>query len=526
MLSKAADFFINAANRNLSRLSKLGTGNFLKGGGGAINAGVLGTLYLPSFSIELSVFKALKDRRNKSISFWDTKPYGDSVINNSSTTSLPFIEDDSIDYIFVDPPFGANINYSDLNFLWEGWFDVFTCQDHEAIQNSHQRKSLDDYRGIMSNAFKELYRVLKPGRWMTVEFSNTKASVWNSIQTSLQEAGFIVGNVSALDKKLGSFKAVTTTTAVKQDLVISAYKPTVKFDSILQGCDKLDEKILWEFMCSHLNFLPIVKLQDGVLTKIPERDPRILFDQAVSWCIRNGLKVPLSSQEFQSKLGEKFSERDGMFFLPEQILAYDKKRVESKGIFQQSIFVDDEASAIDWMRQELKEKPKTYSEIHPLFLNELSGWKKNELELELFTLLEQNFIKYDGVDEVPSQIHTYLSTNFKDMRGLEKNDPKLKAKAKDRWYVPDPNKAADLEKVRLRALLKEFESYKAEKKKIKQPRAEALRAGFNAAWEAQDFQTILDVSAKIPTDVLQEDEKLLMFYDNALTLTTSEDDEW
>ena len=68
--------------------------------------------------------------------------------------------------------------------------------------------------------------------------------------------------------------------------------------------------------------------------------------------------------------------------------------------------------------------------------------------------------------------------------------------------------------------------YKEEKKKIKQPRAEALRAGFNAYWEKQDLQTILDISAKIPPAVLQEDEKLLMFYDNALTLTSNNDDDW
>jgi hypothetical protein len=66
---------------------------------------------------------------------------------------------------------------------------------------------------------------LKPGRWITIEFSNTQASVWNAIQTALQEAGFVVANVAALDKQKGSFKAITTTTAVKQDLVISAYKP-------------------------------------------------------------------------------------------------------------------------------------------------------------------------------------------------------------------------------------------------------------------------------------------------------------
>ncbi|HHC6595445.1 TPA: DNA methylase, partial [Vibrio parahaemolyticus] len=354
--------------------------------------------------------------------------------------------------------------------------------------------------------------------------SNQVAKFTMPLQSALSEAGFVVANVSALDKKQGSFKAVMTPTAVKQDLVISAYKPSDEFSERFKM--ETDEDGVWDFVKNHLKYLPVIKYEGNELVTISERDPRILFDQVVAYFIRNTREVPLSSLDFQIGLRAKFSERDGMFFLPEQVTEYDKKRAESHKIKQFSIFVDDEASAIEWIRQELKNKPKTYSEIHPLFLNELSGWKKNELELELSTLLEQNFIKYDGKEDVPSQIHTYLSTNFKDMRGLDKSDVKLIAKAKDRWYVPDPNKAADLEKVRLRALLKEFETYKEAKKKIKQPRAEALRAGFNTAWEAQDFQTILDISAKIPPAVLQEDEKLLMFYDNALTLTSTEDDEW
>jgi DNA modification methylase len=446
------------------------------------------------------------------------------VISSQSSTSLTSLDDNSLDYVFIDPPFGANINYSELNILWEGWLSVRTNNASEAIVNSTQNKNLDSYRQLMLSGFKEVYRLLKPGRWLTIEFSNTKASVWNSIQTALTEAGFIVANVSALDKKQGSFKAVTTTTAVKQDLVISAYKPSA---NIVMNFNKnhSQDKGVWEFIKSHLEYLTVAKIQSTELVKIPERDPRILFDQVVSFYIKKGYQVPLSSQKFQQGLIEKFVERDGMIFLPEQVAEYDKKRALSSQVKQLSIFVDDEASAIEWMRQELKSKPKTYSEINPLFLNELSGWKKNELSLELSTLLEQNFIKYDGVDEVPSQIHTYLSTNFKDMRGLGKDDLKLKAKAKDRWYVPDPNKAEDLENVRSRALLREFETYKTQKK-IKLPRAEALRAGFKTAWEIQDFQTILDIAAKIPTDVLQEDEKLLMFYDNALTLTSTEEDEW
>ncbi len=47
---------------------------------------------------------------------------------------------------------------------------------------------------------------------------------------------------------------------------------------------------------------------------------------------------------------------------------------------------------------------------------------------------DDNFLRYDGTGELPSQIHRYLSTNYHDLRSLEKSDPRLVAKAQDRWY--------------------------------------------------------------------------------------------
>ncbi len=82
---------------------------------------------------------------------------------------------------------------------------------------------------------------------------------------------------------------------------------------------------------------------------------------------------------------------------------------------------------------------------------------------------------------------------------------------------PDPNKAADLEKLRERALLREFEGYRGDTKRLKLFRIEAVRAGFKKAWQEKDYRTIIDVANRIPPKVLEEDPKLLMWYDQAVT---------
>lgn len=106
------------------------------------------------------------------------------------------------------------------------------------------------------------------------------------------------------------------------------------------------------------------------------------------------------------------------------------------------------------------QKLQTFSDINPQFMQQLGGWSKNEARLDLRELLNQNFLCYDGKGTVPQQIHTDLSSNWKNLRNLPKDDTAQIAKAKDRWYVPNPNKEADLEKLREKTLLKEFEDYK------------------------------------------------------------------
>ena len=422
----------------------------------------------------------------------------------------------SVDYIFTDPPFGDNLAYSELNFFHEAFHRVFTNRPAEAIVSEIQLKDLSEYQRLMTRCFAEYRRILKPGRWITIVFHNSKNAVWNAIQEALLVAGFVVADVRVLDKKQGTFNQVLAQGSVKKDLVISAYKPDQTLEEgfrLRQG----GEEGAWEFVRGHLRQLPVFVPRDGLAETVVERQRDLLYDRMVAFHVQRGVTVPLSAAEFHAELPQRFAERDDMYFLPEQVAEYDQKRMMARDLHQPDLFVHDEETAIRWLRTELRRKPQSFSDIHPYFIRELAGWGKNEEMLELSHLLRENFLRFDGTGEVPSQIHSYLSSNFKHLRNLPKDDPSLRNKGKDRWYVPDPRKAGDLEKVRERVLLREFDEYRETTKRLKRFRSEAIRAGFRRAWQERDYGTIVSVGRRIPDNVLQNDPKLLMWFDQAVT---------
>ena len=514
-------FMVEQGLRGMSVLNRYKPIQYGRIGGSQVGLDMPGVYYVSSISSEVSPWYQFEGKLGRLVSaFQNQWAKSGGVFITSGTAARIELPSDSIDYIFTDPPFGENIYYADLNFLVEAWHGVTTDAKPEAIIDKFKHKALPDYQRLMQQCFVEYNRVLKPGRWMTVVFSNSKAAVWNAIQVALQQAGFVVAEVTALDKVQGSYRQVTSTTAVKQDLVISAYKPNGGLEDRFKNSGATVESA-WDFVQAHLRNLSVTKAKNGELEFIVERDPRRIFDRMVAWFVRHDAPVPLSTDEFLSSLRNRFPERDGMVFLAEQVAEYDKKRAQVAQAPQMELFVSDERTAIDWAADYLKARPSTYQDIHPEFIKQLgAGWKKHETRPELSALLEANFLRFEGAGEVPSQIHRYLSTNYHDLRGLEKNDPRLIAKAQDRWYVPDPNKAQDLEKKREKALLKEFEQYKTfTGRKIKESRLEVLRAGFRAAWATKDYATILAIAHKLPDETLQEDEKLLTLYDMALTRT-------
>jgi 16S rRNA G966 N2-methylase RsmD len=514
-------FMATSAFRVLTIRSLFLPNAYICGGTGPFKPSSSGTLYIPSLTGERNVILAWEERIKQFTYLFQAIPATNTppICSAQSSGDLRQLLDSSVDYVFVDPPFGRNIMYSELNILWEAWLRVQTNPGPEAIENSVQHKDLIDYEHLMRKCFEEFYRILKPGRWMTVIFHNSSNAVWNALQTAVQQSGFVVADVSILDRKQGTFVQYTAAGSVKQDLVISAYKPNGGIEERFKLKVGTQENV-WDFVRTHLRQLPTFLSREGRAQVIPERQNFLLFDRTVAFHVQRSVTVPLSAAEFYAGLVHRFSERDGMYFLPEQVAEYDKKRMTVREVLQLQLFVTDESSAIQWLKQQLIKKPQAFQELHPQFLKEIGGWQKHEEPLELSKLLAQSFLIYDGKGEVPNQIHSYISTNFKELRNLPKDDESLRAKGKDRWYVPDPNKAGDLEKLRERSLLKEFEEYRtSSQKRLKVFRLEAVRAGFKKAWQERDYATVITVASKIPENVLLEDPKLLMWYDQALTRT-------
>ena len=444
-----------------------------------------GVFYIPMMSCESNPFVAYSNKLSKILDAFkninETKRC--SVVTNSSASELP-MKDNSIDYIFTDPPFGENIYYSDLNYYIEAWNGVFTRTEPEAIVDKVKEKGVYSYNKLIENCFREYYRVLKPNKWITVIFSNTSAAIWNGIQNSLRAVGFIIVNVSSLDKQQGSFQSVNTTTAVKQDLVITCFKPSSKLRNTIYNTTNTTQSVN-DFIEVLLEHLPIHVQKGKKTTTVIERSPKILYDRLVSYYVQNGYQVPCDSSVFQKILRDSYYEIDGMFFTSTQATIYEERRRLTDGLVPMGIIISDEANGIEWLKNQLRDHPQTYQEIQPLWMQAIGDVRKGCILPELKTILEENFIEEDG----------------------------------GKWRIPNYEEALDLAKLHHKSLMRQFkyivEMAQKPRARIKEANPEALREGFKQCFKDRDFATIMLVSEKIPQDMLTEDPDLLQYYDIA-----------
>jgi hypothetical protein len=139
------------------------------------------------------------------------------------------IPSNSIDYIFTDPPYAGTVQYGELNFVWEAWLRFDTSWHSEEITvNEIRGKTEADWADDMRKAMSECFRVLKPGRAISLCYHDTSEGTWALIQDIMSEAGFVVeksGSALFIDTGQKSYNQYTADKVNKRDLVINFRKP-------------------------------------------------------------------------------------------------------------------------------------------------------------------------------------------------------------------------------------------------------------------------------------------------------------
>jgi len=137
-----------------------------------------GVLYISSLPVEKNIFKGLR-RKIRIISkafalVCESKSKVDVRQASSTKITLP---DESVDYVFTDPPFGDYIPYAEVNQINEIWLGRTTDRVNEIIVSHGQDKSVAQYGMLMKLVLSEIARTLKKSGKTTIVFHSAKAEV-------------------------------------------------------------------------------------------------------------------------------------------------------------------------------------------------------------------------------------------------------------------------------------------------------------------------------------------------------------
>jgi 16S rRNA G966 N2-methylase RsmD len=183
-----------------------------------------------------------------------------------SADRLAHLQPESVDYIFTDPPFGSNIFYSDMNLFHEAWLGTVTDHAWEAVVHTtgkRKKGASERYEALLASAFSEAFRVLKPGRYMSVVFGNSSGHIWGVVQRAIRGAGFkaVPAHVAILDKGQRSVKGLNSgsESVVTVDLVLTVQKPA--------AAERADDAHVLENGDTQ-------RLMDEVISELPSEEAR------------------------------------------------------------------------------------------------------------------------------------------------------------------------------------------------------------------------------------------------------------
>ena len=261
--------------------------------------------------------------------------------------------------------------------IWEAWLNQgFTDQSQEAVVHiKHKsRNTLPDYARLMTDSFREMHRVLKPGRWASVVFHNSDHRIWQTILDAAESAGFELAEINAFDKEQLSFKGIRGQKGLErvtnQDIVLNLHKPGPNHVRTSNGTARTEDREA-----------RVVQRIAGFLETKPPADQRTLqhlWNQVLYDLIASG-SVQVSMADVDAMLPHYFKQADGRWYL------------RGESVVGGRVFdIRNETDALTWLNAVLSEEPQTTGDLIPKW-QQVTFQAADAITKTLYELLADNF---------------------------------------------------------------------------------------------------------------------------------------
>lgn len=292
------------------------------------------------------------------------------LLLNQSSTNLEEISDNSIDVVITDPPYGGNVQYSELSRFWFVWLKKLLKLKEpdiskEAVVNKIQHKTIRDYEELIYKVLKECHRVLKPNRWLVMTFHNRDPNVWVALYKASHKAGF--------------------------EEVSKVYQPPIQLYTTTLH-QRANGSLLGDFIVSFkwrekpIEEKTTIELpEEREIIKVCKEVINFHYGATTSALYRALIPMPffyrIAVKDLVPIFKKHFVQRDGKWYLPEQF--------DVEGNLKPIDMVPAEQMIETLLRSFLIEKPRTMDEI---------------MQVLFTTLPTEKHVEYEEVNKVLSRI--------------------------------------------------------------------------------------------------------------------------
>ena len=271
-----------------------------------------GTLFIPQLISEPNVFEVFRHQVKQIARLYDVLPDGDVSVAQGSATNLAWIDDQSVDYVFTDPPFGNNIHYADCNIVWESWLGSTSDIEEEIVVNKSRQianggKTVDDYQRLLTSAFAECRRIVRPSGRVSIVFHNSDDAVWSALLDAVESAGLHQAEVSIMDKGQRSQKGYK----VRRGELVPFYDLVMTFTPDRRSVPHLNGagNVALDAVTRHLESLESTSFS-------AKRNLDYLYSVAVGGVVESGERpVGLSLRAFEHLCNQNLERVNDSFFI-------------------------------------------------------------------------------------------------------------------------------------------------------------------------------------------------------------------